>query len=608
MTGPGRYLVTVLMVSVIAACDDITGTGGSVDGTPVSAWVLESGPDYDLYALSGSGPGSVYAAGAAGVILHYDGSGWVDVGPPSQPFVPIRRAVYSPAPGEFFTADNYQDVLWHCDDSGCRETRAADIPATALNIEAIWGTSENNVYAAGRGPDILHFDGTSWSAIQGVNPGHVGSIWGFPSGEVFAAGEDGVVHYDGVTWATTPFAIQLQGIWGSSPADVYAVGRDGVHHFDGTQWREVALGVTFLPGLSVQTTAVWGSSSTDVFVVGNTDGGSDVESRGLVLHYDGTGWSSMSIDALASPLQAVWGSGPSDVWAAGDRGMLLHYDGSEWRTVREGLGHKLTGVDGLSDSDLFVVGEHTVLHRSGNEWSRLALVGDQANARFADVSLVALTPHMVGSGGLFYFNGWELRSIDAPYYVRSYAEAVWGSDAGEILVVGYGVHRYQNGSWSSVLPDHRIRDVWADTRSDMYAVGQRWDTDTYRGSILHFDGEDWTPFEISRMRYSASGVWGSSGSDVFVVGENGVILHWNGDVWEEMESGTYEHLVAVRGSAHDNVYAVGARGTVLRYDGSSWSPVDLPFRFRGAFNDVWVREGHDVVVVGDAGTIVRGVR
>ena len=42
--------------------------------------------------------------------------------------------------------------------------------------------------------------------------------------------------------------------------------------------------------------------------------------------------------------------------------------------------------------------------------------------------------------------------------------------------------------------------------------------------------------------------WMSSGGEVFTVGENGSILHYNGSVWSSMKSGTTETLRGVWGS------------------------------------------------------------
>ena len=66
-------------------------------------------------------------------------------------------------------------------------------------------------------------------------------------------------------------------------------------------------------------------------------------------------------------------------------------------------------------------------------------------------------------------------------------------------------------------------------------------------------------------------MWGSSGSNVFAVGDSGTILHYDGSSWSAMSSGTTNYLYGVWGSSGSDVFAVGDAGTILHYDGSSWS-------------------------------------
>lgn len=70
-------------------------------------------------------------------------------------------------------------------------------------------------------------------------------------------------------------------------------------------------------------------------------------------------------------------------------------------------------------------------------------------------------------------------------------------------------------------------------------------------------------------------VWGSSSSDVFAVGVDGIILHYDGSAWSVMNSGTSDELYGVWGSSSTDVFAVGAYGymgqllygTILHYKG-----------------------------------------
>jgi hypothetical protein len=76
-------------------------------------------------------------------------------------------------------------------------------------------------------------------------------------------------------------------------------------------------------------------------------------------------------------------------------------------------------------------------------------------------------------------------------------------------------------------------------------------------------------------------VWGSSSSDVFAVGSNGNILHYDGNKWHQMERG-YPRVdgESVWGSSSSDVFAVGWYNHILHYDGTSWSQMKIPLSLR----------------------------
>ncbi len=69
-------------------------------------------------------------------------------------------------------------------------------------------------------------------------------------------------------------------------------------------------------------------------------------------------------------------------------------------------------------------------------------------------------------------------------------------------------------------------------------------------------------------------VWGSGPDDVFIVGQPGIIRHWNGSSWQVQAAPTQERLTAVWGRSANEVYACGHKGVILRYNGSSWSTMN----------------------------------
>jgi hypothetical protein len=102
------------------------------------------------------------------------------------------------------------------------------------------------------------------------------------------------------------------------------------------------------------------------------------------------------------------------------------------------------------------------------------------------------------------------------------------------------------------------------------------------------------------MLYS---IWGSAKNDLFIVGSQGNLLHYDGKDWSNMGFYTTMHLRRVWGTAGDNVYAVGDSGTVMHYDGSKWSP-PLNSNTTNDLYGIWGNSENNIFAVGSFGTII----
>jgi len=92
-------------------------------------------------------------------------------------------------------------------------------------------------------------------------------------------------------------------------------------------------------------------------------------------------------------------------------------------------------------------------------------------------------------------------------------------------------------------------------------------------------------------------VWGSSSNDVFVVGEEGIILHYDGNVWHKMDSGVQNGIAGIWGTSPTNVYAVDWGGIILHYDGSQWSTM-LNGELADSLYAIWGSSESDIFAVG----------
>ncbi|MBI2895577.1 MAG: hypothetical protein HYY06_18620 [Deltaproteobacteria bacterium] len=188
----------------------------------------------------------------------------------------------------------------------------------------------------------------------------------------------------------------------------------------------------------------------------------------------------------------------------------------------------------------------------------------------------------------------------------------WGTAADDLFAVGGSlspeggtalVLHHDGEAWHRTQIDApTLWWVFGFTSEDVWAVGEQ-------GTIVHFDGAAWTIVE-SEAEYTLWGVWGADPADLWAVGGDavrssaGVIRHWDGTSWEPASGVDLggETFFKVWGTAADDVYVVGAHGTIWRFDGSDWSAMDSPASDR--LVTVVGRGPEDVWAVGGLGTAI----
>jgi hypothetical protein len=146
-----------------------------------------------------------------------------------------------------------------------------------------------------------------------------------------------------------------------------------------------------------------------------------------------------------------------------------------------------------------------------------------------------------------------------------------------------------------------LRDAFGFSTNDVFAVGDN-------GTILHYNGTDWSQMNIATT-VNLNGVWGFAHDDVFVSGNEGTMLHYDGVGWTALDVGTTDPIGAVTGVLGDRVLAiVGTMGRVLmgfevtpgQYQWQTYdSNANVPLNAIAAFSDEY--SPASVAVVGDDG-------
>lgn len=165
--------------------------------------------------------------------------------------------------------------------------------------------------------------------------------------------------------------------------------------------------------------------------------------------------------------------------------------------------------------------------------------------------------------------------------------------------------------WRTVFEDlpGAIISISGTSQSDVWAVGG----DPGDGSgafVLHFDGERW-----QRMNTGTTGdlwwVHAFAGGPVFLGGAGGTILRYDGGAFQKLTTPSAATVFGIWGTAPNDLWAVGglpnAPGSafVWRFDGTTWADAPgLPSVPIASYFKVWGRAADDVRIVAMDGVIL----
>ena len=490
-------------------------------------------------------------------------------------------------------------------------------------VTGIWEDSGGQLLVSA-GDEIMQRSAATgeWSSAPSDNTALLLDVWGLDGDQIFAGGTGGtILRRVAGAWipAEVPTGNEIWGFGGTSPQDLVAVGQNGTileSSDGGATWHEVD-----------------SPTPSTLFAVAADGAGRVVAvgSGGVVLLREGDTW-----EATASPtslnLFEVRSSGAGQFIIAGDGGQLFVGNGLTWQRiqtagVRENFraitgppgsrtvagwygtvleekdgwaasttGTRIYGVHAPAGGNAIAVGQGGVgYERRNGAWQRiflpspgslLAIAGPTGNDRLA-----------VGdSGGVLHFDGatWRKESVPADGLLRS----VW-YDGTHAMVVGAGgtVLVREAGSWRAVTSGTTrfLRHVSGDRFDQLYVAGDS-------GTLLRWDGNDFQSLDVpTGQNLRASLVRGSR--DVYVVGDVGTILHFDGWGWRRLFSPTLNDIRTIH-AVDDVVYIGGDFGQIHSFDGEEWQ--QLPSNQPGFW--LYLTGQDELITVGEFGMIAQGVR
>jgi hypothetical protein len=277
--------------------------------------------------------------------------------------------------------------------------------------------------------------------------------------------------------------------------------------------------------------SMYGTSSTDVFVVGHCE-----VAAGRMWHYDGASWVPVNLSHITGALEAIDGSGPSDIWVAGaelyldpnsgrifDSSLVARYDGANWNKVTIPKSTGLRCISVFSPTSVWAGSSTgTVLRFDGNGWTKYEL-----GEAFFIVSIAAVSQTEafvvanredrappLDSAGFFVFRfsgtGWTaidtaMRTPGSPPRHFGLQLSAWD---GVLYSLSPNIYRYAGSGWQTVLVAEVAR-MWKSGPNNIFAVGRR---------VFHYNGIDWIEF-AQLYPVFGHGCF-TDGNEAFIVGND----------------------------------------------------------------------------------------
>ncbi|MGC9950879.1 MAG: hypothetical protein ABSF64_31320 [Bryobacteraceae bacterium] len=333
-----RIVIKFLLAGVVAAYLPVHASGQSsfkVVPTP-NDHTTSARSNNQLFAVSASSSSDIWAVGESAI--HFDGEKWK-----AFPLPMIR-------------GDNTGSLVGVGDVSPTEAWAVGNASATLLGQPAPvveqWDGTEWRVFPA----SSFNAPGESASLLLAMTTISANDIWALGTGSNGNIGGDLFEHWDGTTWTPTIVPLGGTPVAASSDAtdDVWAVGSSGlssaqastfVAHFNGATWQSVP-SVPFASPISAAFKGVVALAPNNVWAVGTIAEVLNGPTSTLIEHYDGSGWSVVPSPNAgqnqSNDLLGITAVSPTDIWAFGSyfansdgsqKTLLLHWDGTTWSTA-----------------------------------------------------------------------------------------------------------------------------------------------------------------------------------------------------------------------------------------------------------------------------------
>jgi len=369
---------------------------------------------------------------------------------------------------------------------------------------------------------------------------------------------------------------EIYDLYALSETDMWAVGVLNISRFNGREWT-----------ISEAITSTLYSMDFD-------DGGAEgwAVGRGVIYRFTDGGWSLFHSN-FKDTLYGIDVISESDAWAVGENGVtthsvVYHFDGKSWKSVGPNTLAPLHSVSFLDENQGWAVGDRgTLLRYEFGKWQK---VGSGTYQLMSDVTMLGVD-NVWAVGGDDYFDPTRLDEqqqrlilhFDGLKWEKVVDTANWSlqsitfNSTGGWAVGRMGTFMHFDGT------------TWIDRGVAGENTDYGWDqTFTSIASVPGHDyliaGTNWVAriVEISKSGWKVvkpgtgfGSIDGDGKKLLWAVGSQQEMMHFDGHSWATIPSiQNAENLVALLARQESDIWAGGSFGTMAHFDGRSWQLVD----------------------------------
>ncbi|MDX2089388.1 MAG: hypothetical protein SFX73_16165 [Kofleriaceae bacterium] len=281
---------------------------------------------------------------------------------------------------------------------------------------------------------------------------------------------------------------------------------------------------------------------------------------------------------IGYPLYGVDGLSLTDIWAVGDAGRAAHLENAQWVTYQTETTLDLLAIEVTAPDDAWAISTSNVQRWDGVRWTQVTGVpaGTYLSlwAGGPDAVLIGTTTGVLAWDGVMWSTVGTQTQQAAAVAATSLTD-VWAGFPDELM-------HWNGTTWTTAHPA-TVLAIQALGPNNVWIAGRERSDFTGKALAAHWDGQTWTDHVFRHIpSFEMNSLAASADNEVWATDGNYTLLHFDGREWVSLASvanlsGQVGRIVSLGAGM---VAGAAATGSVHRFRGQAY--VDLDAALAGA--------------------------